>query len=89
MDLGGVNRDIQKITSSEESTLGNLASHVFALMARAVFKPSLCVPVAHYFSSNLKGKISVNVRIHMCMRVHMYVCEYVHDMCGVCVGGIM
>ena len=87
VDLGGVNRDIQKITSSEESTLGNLASHVFALMARAVFKPSLCVPVAHYFSSNLKGKISMNVRIHMCMHVHMYVCEYVHDMCGVCGGG--
>ena len=65
VDLGDVNRDIQKIISGEhgESTSGNLASHVFVLMARAVFKPSLCVPVAHYFSSNLKGKISMNVTV--------------------------
>ena len=63
--FGDVNRDIQKIISGEhgESTSGNLASHVFVLMARAVFKPSLCVPVAHYFSSNLKGKISMNVTV--------------------------
>ena len=70
VDLGDVNRDIQKIMSGEhqESTSDNLASHVFVLMARAVFKPSLCVPVAHYFSSNLKGKISVNVCVnaHVC-----------------------
>ena len=69
VDLGDVNRDIQKIMSGEhqESTSDNLASHVFVLMARAVFKPSLCVPVAHYFSSNLKGKISVNV----CVNAHV------------------
>ena len=48
------------------------------------------MPVTHHFSSNLKGEISVNVRIHMCMCVRMYGCEHVHDMCGVCVqGGIM
>lgn len=59
VDLGNVNHDyhIEKVVCGEheESTSGNLASHVFVLMARAVFKPSLCVPVAHYFSSNLKG----------------------------------
>ena len=53
VDLGNVNHDIQKIMSGEheESTSNNLASHIFVLMARA--KPSLCVPVAHYFSTNL------------------------------------
>ena len=57
VDLGSVNHDIEKVLGGEheESTSGNLASHVFVLMARAVFKPSLYVPVAHYFSSSLKG----------------------------------
>ena len=41
--------DIQKVMSGEheESTLGNLTYHVFVLIARAVFKPQLCIPVAH------------------------------------------
>ena len=58
VDLGSVNHDIEKVMSGEqdECTSKKLASHAFVIMARAVFKPSLCVPVAHYFSSNLKGK---------------------------------
>ena len=56
-DLESVNHDIEKVIDGEHEdvTSGDLASHVFVLMARAVFQPSLCVPVAHYFSSNLKG----------------------------------
>ena len=34
---------------------GDLADQVFVFMARALFKPSLSVPVGHYFSSKLKG----------------------------------
>ena len=61
VDLGSVNHDIEKVMSGEqdECTSKKLASHAFVIMARAVFKPSSCVPVAHYFSSNLKGKQNV------------------------------
>lgn len=57
IDLGSVNHDIEKVIGGEHEdfTSGDLASHVLVVMARAVFQPSLCVPVAHYFSSNLKG----------------------------------
>ena len=38
-----------------ESPAENMADQVFVFLARSVFKPSLSVPVAHYFSSSLKG----------------------------------
>ena len=57
VDLGSVNSDIEKALSSSENECSSqtLASHAFVLMARAIFKPSLFVPVAHFFSSNLRG----------------------------------
>lgn len=53
IDLGTVNRDIEQLMSG--SVERKMADHVFAFMVRAVFKPSLSAPIAHYFSSNLKG----------------------------------
>ncbi len=50
VDLRNVNHDIDMITGAEHEKFTNLASHIFVLMARAVFKPSLSVPVAHNFS---------------------------------------
>ena len=56
-DLGSVNRDIELLMGcdGEEEMRSKLADQVFVFMARAVFKPSLTVPIAHYFSLNLKG----------------------------------
>ena len=57
VDLGSANRDLEQVVSGEEhDTNTTLAEHVFVFMARAVFKLSLTMPVAHDFSSNLKGK---------------------------------
>ena len=53
------------INLPSERSSSNLASHVFVLMARVVFKPSLCVPVAHYFSSNLKGNSCAHDNTHV------------------------
>jgi len=39
----------------DESATGRLAEQAFVFMARAVVKPSLALPVAHYFSANLTG----------------------------------
>ena len=56
-DLGSVNHDIEVAVSGEdESQPDKLAQQVFVFLARAVFTPSLSVPVAHYFSTSLKGK---------------------------------
>ena len=59
VDLGGVNRDIDHIVNGnskpEDSSNGMLADQVLAFMARAVFKPSLSMPIAHFFSLSLKG----------------------------------
>ena len=59
VDLGSVNRDIELAVGGdeekEEGSTEQLAEQVFMFLARAVFKPSLSVPVAHYFSTNLKG----------------------------------
>jgi hypothetical protein len=56
-DLGSANRDIEILMSNEGDTSleSRLADQVFVFMARAVFKPSLSVPVAHFFSMNMKG----------------------------------
>ena len=56
VDLGSANRNLEQAVSGEEQDASaTLAEQVFVFMARAVFKPSLTMPVAHYFSSNLKG----------------------------------
>ena len=47
VDLGEVDRDTVPGRK--------MASHVLVFMVRSVFKPSLSVPVAHYFSSKLTG----------------------------------
>lgn len=54
IDFKSINYDIDKVISGEheESTSGNLASHICSHSFQAI---SLCVPVAHYFSSNLNG----------------------------------
>ena len=55
-DLGGVNRDIELIMGGkEEEVRGKLADHTLAFLARVVFKPSVSLPVAHYFSLKLRG----------------------------------
>ena len=51
VDLGATSRDIELAVHG-----ALIAEQVFAFMARAVFKPSLFVPIAHYFSASLKGK---------------------------------
>ena len=59
VDLGSSNRDMELAVSGcgdqDESSAGQLAEQVFVFLARAVFKPSLSVPIAHYFSASLKG----------------------------------
>ena len=58
VDLGSANRDMERLIAGDtaDSTSGRLANHVFVFMARAVFKPSLAVPIAHYPTLNLSGK---------------------------------
>ncbi len=57
VDLGNANRDMELAVGvdKEESSTGELAEQAFVVLTRAVFKPSLSVPVAHYFSDNLTG----------------------------------
>ena len=59
VDLGSSNRDMELAVSGvgdqDESSVGQLAEQVFVFLARAVFKPSLSIPIAHYFSDSLKG----------------------------------
>ena len=59
IDLGSVNRDMERLTTDDmtaNSSNGQLAKQIFVFMARAVFHPSLAVPVAHYPSLNLTGE---------------------------------
>lgn len=56
VDLGSVNREIELLVNGGSEPKRVLADHLFVFMVRAVFKPSLSLPIAHYFSSNLKGK---------------------------------
>lgn len=53
-DLGEVNRDIELLTKGDEA-VNELADHAFVFMARSIFKPSVSIPIAHYFTSSLKG----------------------------------
>ena len=59
IDLGSVNRDMERLAIDDmtaNSSNGHLAKQIFVFMARAVFHPSLAVPVAHYPSLNLTGE---------------------------------
>lgn len=58
VDLSSANRDIERLAADPESSNTELADQMLVQMARAVFKPSLCVPVAHYPSRNLSGKLT-------------------------------
>ena len=59
VDLGSSNRNMELAVSGSEDqdklSAGQLAEQVFVFLARAVFKPSLSIPIAHYFSASLKG----------------------------------
>ena len=55
-DLGDVNRDIEVLMNGDEA-VNELADHAFVFMARSIFKPSVSIPIAHYFTSNLKGTL--------------------------------
>lgn len=57
VDLGKVNHDIEVLMAEEDTVKNQLADHIFVVMARAVFKPTLSIPVAHYFSLSLKGTV--------------------------------
>ena len=52
IDLGDVNRDMEQLLDQNDNS-SRLADQALVFMACSVFKPSLAVPVAHYFSSNL------------------------------------
>ena len=61
VDLGSANRDVERLLTDDatDSTNGRLADQVFVFIARAVFKPSLAVAVAHYPSLNLSGELTM------------------------------
>ena len=84
VDLG-VNEDIEKVVTGEQDepkSEKQLASQTFVLMARSIFKPSLSVTIAHYFSCNLKGMCAC-VCVRLCAFVSVCAVVYV-DLC-VCV----
>ena len=58
VDLGSANRDMERLVDDDTvySTNGRLVDRMLVFMARAVFKPTLVVAVAHYPSLNLSGK---------------------------------
>ena len=53
------NSNIERLVADPESSQPQLADQMLVLMARAVFKPSLSVPVAHYPSHNLSSKLAI------------------------------
>ena len=68
-DIGSVNRDIEMIMSGNSEK--EPADQAFVFLARAVFKPSLSLPVAHYLSFKLRGimkfVIMIIIAIHACI----------------------
>ena len=53
--MSGVNQDIEKLMNHNDEESRKLADQVLVFMARAVFKPTLALPITHYFSVNLTG----------------------------------
>lgn len=64
VDLGDVNRDMEQLLGTDDKQPPQLADQVLIFMAQAVFRPSLTMPNAHYFSCNLRGKYSCCYGIH-------------------------
>ena len=58
--VGFTDRDIEMLVCGDGDELdgGKLATHAFVFLARAVFKLSLSLPVAHYSSISLKGTLT-------------------------------
>ena len=65
VNLSSSSRDIELVVSNDEKSVASkpskateplLADQVLVFMARAIFKPSLSMPVAHYYTNNLTGK---------------------------------
>ena len=54
VNLGSVNDDIERALSGK-SNEKKLADHAFIFMARSIFKPTLSIPIAHYFTSPFSG----------------------------------
>ena len=81
VDIGSVNHVIEKNVVSKWS--GNMHQTYWSgliFMARAVFKPTLAVPISHYFSSNLTG-----IRIGVAMLEFMHQCNEVQSIQCICV----
>ena len=63
VDLGSVNKDLERLAADDKNPAEEqLADQMLVFMARAVFKPSLAVPVAHFPSLNLTGELDY---VHM------------------------
>ena len=57
VDFGSVNEDIEVVLGDGTKEKKKLADHAFVFMTRVVFKPTLSIPIAHYFSQSLSGKL--------------------------------
>ncbi len=78
VDLGSANEDIERLLGdSQTPTVRKLADQAFVFVARAIFKPNLTVPIAHYFSASLSGTdMYTHTRIFIDTQYHCY--TYVH-----------
>ena len=57
-DLTSVNSDFAKLVEGESTAGGcHLADKILVLMARAIFRPSVSYPVAHYPCSKLRLQV--------------------------------
>ncbi len=66
VDLGSVNADIKKVLGDGNAkTDKKLADHAYVFLARAVFKLTIAIPVAHYFSTSLSGTVIYILSIHI------------------------
>ena len=80
VDLGSVNADIEHVLGDDSTkTEKKLAEHAFVFLARAVFKPSIAIPVAHCFSASLSG-IQTSC-MHACLCVYAHVLCVCHCVC--------
>ena len=71
VDAGSVNAGIEDVLGDDNTkTEKKLADHAFVFQVRAVFKPSIAIPVAYYFSASFSGTDFV----HACMPVRVYTC---------------
>ena len=71
VDLGSVNEDIEAVLGDGTENEKKLADHAFVFMARAVFKPTLSIPIAHYFSQSLSGMFLQRICITDFIKVYI------------------